>query len=587
VVQMPHAVTHQDGGSDEINVQGLSGVLRDLQRGKFSFVGNWADFPAPGEPDRLAFAVDRLTIYRDTGTGWQKVATAHWDYLEGAPSDFFPAPHAETHEEGGADAIDPNNIGANWNKLVNVPSAFPPSAHGSTHRPGGSDALPTAAPAPITEGQAGAEGSSTSFARADHVHQTPSEWTPKEHGNEKHNPDFLALDGSNKMTGDLFGLTAQPLPWLARFVGVEIAQNALDTFRTLHTNILAYNTLRGGSVAFSETPDGGVDSYLFDGTGSYVHWSSYSLPLSIEVTFWQKITYNTTWVILFRYIPISVDFTLEYYDPVAATWKTIVSKSGWTKPVFAYEYTVGGNGATKLRLTITGTGSAGAIGLCQIAALNWAAGIESYSLPLAGGDMYGDIDMHGREIKNVVLETGVSIGKHHESHENGGADEINVNGLSGQLADYQKTTWNLVYNKPSTFPPSAHRSSHEPGASDEVRPAKWVNVTVWGPGEVPPSSWANLDLSSHIGSRRAIVLLKVHHHGVYEKYWVFRPSDETDDIVAEKAHGGCSGTTVGGGSADLCGYVWVATGPTGVVQFKSNGGDVYDYVKLLAYIPCS
>jgi len=236
------------------------------------------------------------------------------------------------------------------------------------------------------------------------------------HGNEAHNPDFLALDGSNKMTGDLFGASEQPLPWLARFVGIEIARNSLDTFRTLHTNILAYNTLRGGSVAFSETPDEGGASNLFDGQGSYVRWTSYSLPLSIEVTFWQKITYNTTWVILFRDIPTSVDFTLEYYDPVDATWKTIVSKSGWTKMVFAYEYNVAYNGATKLRLTITGTGSAGNVGLCQIAALNWAAVIESYSLPLSGGDIYGDIDMNGHDILNVgeitYASSGLKIGEH-------------------------------------------------------------------------------------------------------------------------------------------------------------------------------
>lgn len=37
--------------------------------------------------------------------------------------------HASRHEDGGADAINPANIGANWNKLVNKPSTFPPEAH--------------------------------------------------------------------------------------------------------------------------------------------------------------------------------------------------------------------------------------------------------------------------------------------------------------------------------------------------------------------------------------------------------------------------------------------------------------------------
>jgi hypothetical protein len=45
-------------------------------------------------------------------------------------------------------------------------------------------------------------------------------------------------------------------------------------------------------------------------------------------------------------------------------------------------------------------------------------------------------------------------GPHHETHENGGSDEINVEGLSGELADPQK--------------PKAHASSHENGGADEI-----------------------------------------------------------------------------------------------------------------------
>lgn len=38
-----------------------------------------------------------------------------------------------------------------------------------------------AAPAAITEGASQAEGTSTSLSRADHVHASPSDWTPKTH----------------------------------------------------------------------------------------------------------------------------------------------------------------------------------------------------------------------------------------------------------------------------------------------------------------------------------------------------------------------------------------------------------------------
>lgn len=48
-------------------------------------------------------------------------------------------------------------------------------------------------------------------------------------------------------------------------------------------------------------------------------------------------------------------------------------------------------------------------------------------------------------------------GPHHATHENNGSDEINVDGLSGELADPQK--------------PKSHASSHENGGSDEINVA--------------------------------------------------------------------------------------------------------------------
>lgn len=48
-----------------------------------------------------------------------------------------------------------------------------------------------------------------------------------------------------------------------------------------------------------------------------------------------------------------------------------------------------------------------------------------------------------------------SVSPHHTSHENEGSDEINVAGLSGELADSQ--------------PPKAHKSSHESGGADAIK----------------------------------------------------------------------------------------------------------------------
>jgi len=49
-----------------------------------------------------------------------------------------------------------------------------------------------------------------------------------------------------------------------------------------------------------------------------------------------------------------------------------------------------------------------------------------------------------------------TIDDHSARHENGGADEINVAGLSGELADEQKSNWSKVSGKPTEFTPEAH-----------------------------------------------------------------------------------------------------------------------------------
>jgi len=536
VVQVPHAVTHQDGGSDEINVEGLSGVLRDLQRGKFSFVGNWADFPDPGEEDRLAFAVDRLTIYRDTGTSWQKVATAHWDYIEGQPSEYFPAPHASTHEEGGEDALTPANLGANWNKLVNKPSTFPPSAHATSHRPGGSDALPTLAPAPITEGASGAEGSSTALARADHVHQTPSEWTPKTHGNEAHSPQALLVDGSAVLQARIRGQTSPRIPSL------EWLSVSQDPFRTdsgligVFHNTLAFLDKKGGTVVFTPSPSIGSAADLFDGTGTTVRWNNPSGSIVVEIDLPSNITQLLAAGVAFAPDLGARDFIVEYYDTNTGNWETYFSVTDNIEDFYIRRVITGSISASKLRFTFSNFIDASQFRISQLFAYAILEPWYSYVLPIGGGDMYGDIDMNGNDIVNPGLVDGVDVSSHASRHENGGADEINVQGLSGQLADYQKTTWSLVYNKPSTFPPSSHASSHQVGGADEVKPGKYANTVIFSSSSTPPSNYSSL--STGIGAR-ALVLLRIYNGTGAPRGFYFQPGDETvengDDTTATHA----------------------------------------------------
>jgi len=59
-------------------------------------------------------------------------------------------------------------------------------------------------------------------------------------------------------------------------------------------------------------------------------------------------------------------------------------------------------------------------------------------------------------LKNAVVQDGVVVPAAHAStHQNGGSDEINVDGLSGLLADSQT--------------PLAHKTSHQAGGSDAIK----------------------------------------------------------------------------------------------------------------------
>jgi len=57
---------------------------------------------------------------------------------------------------------------------------------------------------------------------------------------------------------------------------------------------------------------------------------------------------------------------------------------------------------------------------------------------------------------------------HKTTHQDGGDDEITVEGLAGELVAAQKSTWAKVADKPATFTPSAHAARHETGGSDAV-----------------------------------------------------------------------------------------------------------------------
>lgn len=69
----------------------------------------------------------------------------------------------------------------------------------------------------------------------------------------------------------------------------------------------------------------------------------------------------------------------------------------------------------------------------------------------------GEVLQYNGASKKWVAATGGGGGAHHTTHEDGGSDEINVAGLSGELADPQ--------------PPKSHKTSHVTGGSDALSPA--------------------------------------------------------------------------------------------------------------------
>ena len=57
---------------------------------------------------------------------------------------------------------------------------------------------------------------------------------------------------------------------------------------------------------------------------------------------------------------------------------------------------------------------------------------------------------------------------HKTSHQDGGADEISVEGLAGELTAAQKSSWAKVADKPTAFAPTDHHADHETGGSQPV-----------------------------------------------------------------------------------------------------------------------
>jgi len=568
---IPHHTTHEAGGSDEIDVTNLKGVLYNLQKGKWSVYDTRANFPSGQEVGELAYATDERKLYRWDGSAWEAVLSmGGWRYF--GPKANFPTDvvegdlayatdeytlyrwngsaweavltkdfnalvnklHAAAHESGGDDEIDVTGL---HGELADPQT---PKAHASTHQPGGSDALPTGTPSAITEGATGSEGSSTSFARADHVHETPSQWTPKEHGNEAHNPDFLAVDGSNRMQGNLMGDSVAPYRLLKRFVaGVDFRYQDYFLIPYL-SNDLAYNIEKGGSVTYSPAKSGGKDRLLFDGTPRYVYWSNPTGSIVVTVYPWKTFHFYQTIFVVFPALMGARSITIEAQD-TDGTWTTVFTTTENTNEVVAVRHAFENTYIQAYRFTFSDFWHSSIFAISQIGMV-WGVG-EAYKTtlyPRDGGELYGDLDMNGNDIVNPNLVDGVDVSSHAARHQAGGADELTVSKLAG---------------------------------------IGWKGVEIYSG---VPSEWQTLDLSSHVGSRRALVGIRITHPGTYTKDYLAVPADWTSYPATDFEYhvGPYAARIKGGGQGAL--ITW--TDSSGRIKVWTNSAESDDKWYLEWYI---
>jgi len=117
-----HGSTHEQGGTDELDVTGLSGDLADPQDPKSHASTHEAGGSDPVNADALSTSVASTQDLQTDSSG--NVTTSS-----------TPVTHGSTHENGAADEINVSGLSGD------LADAQDPKAHQSTHQAGGSDEL--------------------------------------------------------------------------------------------------------------------------------------------------------------------------------------------------------------------------------------------------------------------------------------------------------------------------------------------------------------------------------------------------------------------------------------------------------------
>jgi len=255
---------------------------------------------------------------------------------------------------------------------------------------------------------------------------------------------------------------------------------------------------------------------------------------------------------------------VEYYDATNDVWITACDVAGNTRNEFYWSYVKWGVEISKIRITISELADPSAFQLVEVVLWRNTQDWKTYFLSRDGGDMYGDIDMNGNDILSPGLVDGVDVSAHAARHRGGGADPL---------------YWNeLAVNGPPNL--NGYKILNPAGAiGGMVAGVKWVNEVVYDGN--PPSSWTELDLSSYVGSRRALCFFRIERpNATSSQLYQIVPADYYNVVQDGSLALGPTSCVV---KDHGYGYILTMTDDNGRVRIRSNSGESTDKTRLLCY----
>ena len=228
---------------------------------------------------------------------------------------------------------------------------------------------------------------------------------PDVHGNEAHDPDFLAVDGSNSPTVDI-DWNSKGVYEIGYLVGTKYGYGAPPLLEPLH-NILAYADKKW-TVTASPAPTGNSVADMFDFTKNVpAQWdNTVTLPIEITIEWADHVNLIKAVGIQFHWNQYISGVKIEAYDNNAGAWTTLIDESNNTTNRVVWTGTL--NYITKIRYTLSGTYNESVVSVANLFALsNHPSGLPyGYYLDVEGNmPMRGNLNMNSNKITNLADPT--------------------------------------------------------------------------------------------------------------------------------------------------------------------------------------